>query len=199
MAPAKLTAEATHDRSEESRTEGLGGALGGLRETGARLRFLLVFWALSGALLFAHHYPYPQGTWGDRFVTGYCQACAWLVGGILRTFGDPVLVYGDTVVHSARMSITKDCDGLELVGFLVSAVVAFPSTWKERSRGVAFALAAAIGLNLVRLCTLYVILARWPSLFEFFHVQAWQVLSFVAGLALFGAWVRILRAERRPG
>jgi exosortase/archaeosortase family protein len=196
----RLTAD-SHDRAsggeEQARHETPFQRLEGTR---ARVRFIVAFWSLTGLLLLAHHYPYTPGGLPDRLLRRYTELSAVAVGTLLRFVGDPVAVSGNAVGDTAKLEITRDCDGIELTVFICSAILAFPASLKERLLGIGAGLVAAAFLNIVRLSTLYVALVHWPKSFDFLHVELWQVISFVLAMALFGVWARLLsRTKSRVG
>lgn len=170
-----------------------GAYSGAVREFSSRLRVVLLFSVIAGVLLLAHHYPFATGSAPDCWLTNYSILLASCVGAVLRCFDRGVWVSGTVVGSAFPLSITRDCDGLEVLILFVAAVVAFPARWRERAPALAFGAVAIVTLNIIRLCSLYFVGLHWPAGFRFVHVELWQFASLGLLAALFGAWTTALR------
>ena len=119
---------------------------------------------------------------------------AWLI-----TPFDPDMVAYGKVLQSKRsgigVSIEPGCNGIEACIILFAAIIAFPSTLKQKIGGIILGFVAIQALNLVRIISLFY-LAGWNhDWFEFAHLYLWQVLIMLDVIVVWLLWVRI--ATRR--
>jgi exosortase family protein XrtM len=94
-----------------------------------------------------------------------------------------------------RLNILPGCEGTELFVLLISAVLAFPASWRAKARGLAAGLTLAFALNQLRVVWLYAVVRDQPGAFELVH-------GFIAPTALVVAlgayfWLWSGRASRR--
>lgn len=88
------------------------------------------------------------------------------------------------------VSIEAGCNGLEAYIILFAAVIAFPSTMREKFYGLTLGFLAVQGLNIIRVITLFY-LGQWNmSVFEFAHEYLWQALIMLDVLVFWLLWVR---------
>jgi exosortase H (IPTLxxWG-CTERM-specific) len=134
----------------------------------------------------------------DAVVVPLTAGIARLSGTVLVALGEHVTVAGCDI-RSPRFAITiyNGCNGLITSLVFVSAVLAFPASWRARALGVAAGVVAIQLLNLVRVVALYYTGALLPELFDEAHVVVWQSLIILAGVALWVVWARA--ATRRAG
>jgi exosortase/archaeosortase family protein len=125
------------------------------------------------------------------------RAFAVVAGAVLRVLGQQTMVHG-TEILSARfgISVVAACTGLFLTGLFVAAVVAFPTSWRRRAAGAAVGIAGLFLLNVIRLVTLFVVGAHWPSALAPLHQLVWQSLAIALAVALWLTWAaRVSRHE----
>ncbi|MHC5004765.1 MAG: exosortase H [Planctomycetota bacterium] len=96
----------------------------------------------------------------------------------------------DTVVLSQRyaLEIKRGCDAIEPAALLAAAIIAFPAAWRRRAIGLAIGIPALLGLNFVRIISLYYTGIHAPDAFEVVHVEVWQPLFIAAALLLWVGW-----------
>jgi len=96
------------------------------------------------------------------------------------------------------VSIEAGCNGVEATLVLIAAILAFPSTWKQKLWGLALGFVAVQGLNVVRIISLFY-LGQWNmTAFEWAHLYIWQALIMLDVLIVWLIWVRrINRAAHR--
>lgn len=155
-------------------------------------RFLVLLLLIGGGLYAVYHYPYPPGSAPERMFGMVLGTYASATGAILNLLGPEVTVHGQSVSNGFDMRVVKSCDAMEAKCLFVAAVLAFPAPWLRRVIGVVAGLAALIGMNLVRLCSLYFIGLHWPSWFDVAHEEVWQfvTIAFAAGIwVLWAVWV----------
>ncbi|MEZ4955354.1 MAG: archaeosortase/exosortase family protein [Saprospiraceae bacterium] len=102
------------------------------------------------------------------------------------TYADNQYIGGD----GFNMSVSGGCDGLEVTALLVSGILAFPSTWKEKWKGLLYGGSILTVLNILRLPMLYFAGAKGSqALFDFLHVQGGFVIFISITMFIWGYWV----------
>jgi archaeosortase B (VPXXXP-CTERM-specific) len=106
-----------------------------------------------------------------------------------------------TTVHvgAAGMEIVSECSAIYVLILFSAAVIAFPTTWRARLRGLAVGIPVLLVVNVVRLVTIGAVIQHKPALLPLFHEYLWQVLFVlvVAGLYLF--WMEKVIPRARVG
>ncbi|MEW6270725.1 MAG: exosortase H, partial [Thermodesulfobacteriota bacterium] len=151
----------------------------------ASVRFALLFVLLAGALTaiastdaarVALHEPASR-------------AVAVLTSWPLRLLGD-VAAQGDELSFDGfRAVVVEACNGVLPTLIYCAAVLAFPSRWRDKAIGVAIGVPAILLVNVVRVASLMVLGAHWPSLFERMHIFVWQTLVIALAMAVWIYWV----------
>jgi exosortase H (IPTLxxWG-CTERM-specific) len=149
------------------------------------LRFVLILVAGNLFLLL----PVVRAGFVDPW-TGANAAWAARIAGLL---GLPCETSG-ILVSAGRGSLTvkPGCNGVHALLLCLSAVLAYPATWRRKLLGVALAAAGVFGLNLIRLVNLFFVADRFPERLEFFHVYVWQTLIGLLAFGIFLVWGRFL-------
>jgi exosortase H (IPTLxxWG-CTERM-specific) len=127
----------------------------------------------------------------DQALYGYLRANAWLSNGILNLLGQGTHVSDVTIASSTTpfaIAIRRGCDAVEPTWLLCAAILAFPGPWKRKLVGMLAGIVILQVLNLVRIVTLYMIGARFPSVFASMHLEVWPALFIVVAIALFIGW-----------
>ena len=95
------------------------------------------------------------------------------------------------------MSIEAGCNGIEATMVLLAAILAFPSTWKQKAWGLGLGFIAVQGLNVVRIISLFY-LGQWNmTAFEWAHLYIWQALIMLEVLIVWFFWVRCMNRSAR--
>lgn len=110
------------------------------------------------------------------------------------TYADGQYIGGD----GFNMSVSGGCDGLEVTALLVAGILAFPSTWKEKWKGLLYGVGILTVLNILRLPMLYFVGANGSeAFFEFLHVQGGFVIFISITMLLWGYWVISVLNQRK--
>lgn len=123
------------------------------------------------------------------FIFGITAASNFLIEG----FGGSVELFGDILrspINGFAVKVDNGCSGLEAVILICAAVLAFPTTWKLRLIGVLACSAAIIGVNLIRIISLFYIGQHSMEWFEWAHLYAWDILIMVDGVIAILLWIR---------
>ncbi len=191
MALAANRTSATAHCSGPGDTVGQGRAY----YNGPMVRFTTLFLALLVGLFVLCLLPPVERGFVEPFTAGLAQICTWLVS----TFDADVITQGKEIRSTSNgfaISIERGCNGIEAMIVLTAAVLAFPSTWKQKLVGLAIGFVAIQGLNVVRIISLFY-LGQWShTAFEWFHLYIWQALIILDALVVWLIWLRYLPKPR---
>jgi exosortase/archaeosortase family protein len=156
--------------------------------------FGLRFCASLGVLYLLSLTPLYQQT-----VSRLPVADARLASGILRALGETNAV-SDATLHSTRCAITVEpgCSGIGLSFFLVSAILAFPVSWKSRAFGIIAGVSLLLLLNVVRVASLYWIGVHAPPFFDAAHHEIWPAFLNLAAVCVMTLWIVLVRPWHLP-
>jgi exosortase H (IPTLxxWG-CTERM-specific) len=120
--------------------------------------------------------------------------------GIARASGLAITLTGiDTRVQGTTISsdtfsvdIVRECSGAYVMAVFVAAVLAFPSSRKEKLAGIAIGLPGVQAVNLIRVVTLFHVGVWKPDLFEQFHIYVWQTGVIILSMAIWIFWAEVL-------
>jgi exosortase family protein XrtM len=88
----------------------------------------------------------------------------------------------------ANLEIVRGCDGAGVLFLLVSAIVSFSSTWRRKIIGLILGIGFVYLLNLLRICTLYFVLAHQADWFQLLHVYLAPTWMVIMGCSYFAWW-----------
>lgn len=131
------------------------------------------------------------------FTSGIASFCSWLV----QIFDANVIAEGDVIRNAQNglaIQIAPGCNGVEALIIMFSAIMAFPSTWIYKIKGLILGFFAIQGLNTVRIISLFYLL-QWDKVwFEWFHLYLWQALIILDALVVWLIWLRYLPRKEQP-
>ena len=151
--------------------------------------YLLLFlcYAVTGFALQVT--PFVDREFVAPFILGITAAPSLLI----EIFGGSVDIFGDILrspISGFAVKVDNGCSGLEAVILICAAVLAFPTTWKLRLIGVLGCSAAILGVNLIRIISLFYIGQYSMKWFEWAHLYAWDILIMVDGVIAILLWIR---------
>jgi exosortase/archaeosortase family protein len=148
------------------------------------LRFCAIFVALQ-LVVQAVYYGWllKSGIFRD-----YLHFLGASAAALVRWTGHPVVCDGDTMRGAFEMSIRSGCDGLQAMAILGTAVFAFPSSWPRRLAGASVGVLALVGVNILRIATLFLAGESWPRQFQTLHVHVWPALLMLCTIVLWVFW-----------
>lgn len=166
-----------------------------LRRSTPALRYVLAFGGVA-ALLFGL-YQLTEVTHRFAIVNRFNAA---LCGGVLRGVGVDAQRSGTLLqLPGGGMQIISECSAIYVAILFAAAVIAFPTTWRARLRGLAVGLPILFVVNLLRLATLGLVIRYRAALLPLFHEYLWQVLFVIVVVALYVTWIeRIVPRAARP-
>ncbi|MEM6706626.1 MAG: exosortase H [Acidobacteriota bacterium] len=156
-------------------------------------RFLLTFVLLLGGGFTA----LSLNQVNDAFVVPFTAGIAKVSGWLLDVIGQDIVMQG-TQIHSPRFAvdIQNGCNGLETVLIFVSAVLAFPASWKARGIGLGIGLLAIQAVNLIRVVALFLTGVYFPKFFDSSHTVVWQSIVILFGVLLWMFWANRFAVPR---
>jgi archaeosortase B (VPXXXP-CTERM-specific) len=145
----------------------------------------LIFFVIVGLFIFA----YSKMITSSPF-EGFIIVTAKVTGFLLNLMGRGVTVT-DSVVSSSQFAfqIVDLCTAVMPMMILTAAVLAFPSSIKEKIIGILIGLAGIFIVNEIRLVSLFYIGIYLPNIFETAHLLVWQSLMILLAIGLWLLWV----------
>jgi exosortase/archaeosortase family protein len=160
-------------------------------------RFALRYALIAAALFAVYAFPFELLGAKHDWLAGYLAAYARLAGGVLGLFESGIVVTGANISGRFPMEIVRNCDAIEVNILFVSAVLAFPSTWRRRGIALAVGLPALVALNVARICLLYFVGVHAPDRFAVAHEQIFPLLLVGAAAFAFLQCANYLKGDRR--
>jgi exosortase H (IPTLxxWG-CTERM-specific) len=117
-----------------------------------------------------------------------CNLIAKLAAPVLAAFGSVGASGNYLSLNGFGVSIEEACDGVLPAYIFLAAVLALPSRWRDKARGIVMGIAVIFLINLVRVITLVICGAYWPAVFERVHIYVWQALVIGISMALWVFW-----------
>ena len=117
---------------------------------------------------------------------------------LISYFDANVISYGKVIqsqTNGFAVSIEPGCNGVEAMIVLAAAVLAFPSSIKQKIAVLIIGFFAIQIMNLGRIISLFYI-GQWnTSIFEWAHLYIWPMLIMVDVLIVFLLWMKFLPVE----
>lgn len=115
---------------------------------------------------------------------------ASMTSSILNLFGQGTSANGmDLISPDYSLSIKKGCDAIAPVMLVVTGILLFPATLKKKLMGIGIGVLALMALNLIRIVSLWFIGLHAPDIFEFMHIEFWQVVFIGLAIGYFFYWL----------
>lgn len=159
------------------------------------LRFLGVFILLMGGF-----YLFYFSDFNSTYIHPYILSAQASIGAFLiGLFNSSATSMGEVIqTNDFSMNVSGGCDGMEVTALLISSIIAFPSTWAEKWKGLGVGLAILTVLNVLRLPVLYWAGAKVSQeLFDFLHVQGGFILFISISILIWGLWIIRILNERK--
>jgi len=92
--------------------------------------------------------------------------------------------------------IVDECTAVFSSIVYCSAVLAYPTTLKNKGMGIAFGVPSLYAINILRLSVLALVGIFHPNMLEFVHVYLWQASFIIFVVVIFLLWLHFLSEER---
>lgn len=133
----------------------------------------------------------------DAVIEPFTGLVAKASGVALKVIGQKIVMKGtqiqtiDPIASTGQrfgVNIRNGCNGVETMIIFLSAVFAFPASWKARFAGLAIGVLAIQAVNLVRVVALFLTGVYFPSFFDSSHTVIWQTIVILFGVLLWVFW-----------
>jgi len=152
------------------------------------IRFLLLF-GLFMLLIFL--------VWSTVFfesfvVSPLAEINASVSAVLLDMFGFDATATGRSIKldGSSGVFIDAGCLAIEPAAIYLSSVLAFPSSWNSKWKGVLVGVTFLLLLNLLRIIGLVLIQMYYPEWFDFMHYEFFQALFLLLAVVAWFIWIR---------
>jgi exosortase H (IPTLxxWG-CTERM-specific) len=151
----------------------------------ASLRFAALFLALAAGLTALASTGLARRAVHEPLSRAIAVATSWPLGLI----GEASVRGHELSFDGFRAVVVEACNGVLPIAIYSAAVLAFPSRWREKLVGVAIGVPAILLINVLRVASLMILGAHWPSLFERAHIFVWQTLVIALAMAVWIYWI----------
>lgn len=135
----------------------------------------------------------------EQFFPAWLGSNAQIASALLAMLGQPTQVNGsDLIGGNFVLAVRRGCDAMEPLFLYIAAVFAFPALWRSKIRALAIGVPALLALNQVRIVSLHFVGVHFPRVFEFVHVDLWQVLFIFLVVLVWALWATsAAKAQRK--
>ena len=112
-----------------------------------------------------------------------------------------ILGYGTTwnadqiISDQANVSIRKGCDALAPVAIFGSVLLAYPAAIKPKIKAVILGVFTLLGINIIRIVSLFMFQIHAPHLFDLMHLVIWQGIFIFLALMLCFYWIKSFESK----
>jgi exosortase/archaeosortase family protein len=156
------------------------------------VRFSAIF-----LLLIAAYAVFFSTPWVERYVHAPMSRLVTVVSAaVLSLFGQVTVSGTHLEFDGFRAEIVEACNGVLPIYIFLTAVLAFPSTWPEKLRGVLLSVPVILLINLLRVVSLMILGAHNPDIVERVHIDVWQTAVVVLSMGIWIFWAeRFVRPQ----
>jgi exosortase/archaeosortase family protein len=113
---------------------------------------------------------------------------------IARLAGSESWVEEDQVrLGPLTLDINFECTGVYVLMILITFLLAYPASWRDRLGGAALGIGGLTAVNVFRLSFLIRVGEMQPALFAYFHEYVWQGLFLVLVIVYAMSWAERVR------
>jgi len=161
----------------------------------AKTRSMKAFVVIFVLLLGVFHLAFV-GWFAETQAFATCMGWnAELSAGILRFLGESATATGQNLTGpGVLLTIRSGCDGIQVSGTFVAAVIAFPAQWSHKLLGGAIGVAILLLVNLVRIVSLYYAAEMSSSFFGLLHETIWPIGILALSMVMWLFWAMRLPA-----
>lgn len=164
-----------------------------LQANSEALRYVALFLALCLVFYLIYYYLTLRGSLALLTNnTAHILGLLFALGGAAVTRNGPFLF-----IQGFGMEIIDECTAVFSSIVYCSAILAYPTTAKNKGLGMAFGIPLLYLINLFRLAILVLVGIYYPALFEFVHVYLWQASFIIFVVVLFVLWLKLVVERER--
>ncbi|MCB0530986.1 MAG: archaeosortase/exosortase family protein [Lewinellaceae bacterium] len=157
------------------------------------LKYLLGFMGCMAVFYLIYFSSFYQNHFEKPLVYG--QA---VIGNLLlHLLGHDTKVVGSAIASTYfSVDIQNGCDGLEPIAILVSGILIYPASRKQKVTGLAWGIGVLAILNLFRIVGLYLAGLNFSkTVFEILHVQGGFIVFAMISVSLLFIWMNWVMAQ----
>lgn len=111
-------------------------------------------------------------------------------GWLIECMGEENIKVDKTLVIGSRfrINIAEGCNGIYALSVVIAGIVAFPARFKPKLIGLILALALVMGLNYVRIITLWYAGIYSTFVFDTMHLYVWEFVIIALGAVFWYFW-----------
>lgn len=152
-------------------------------------KFLLVFFALLLGLSFVYNLDFVMSSVVSPWNTILAKA-SYAIMHAMDTSVDLKSNILTNPKNGFSVSVENDCNGIEAVLILVSAILAYPASFKRKALGLLLGFSLIQLSNVLRIVALFYV-GQWStSVFDLTHKYIWPAVIIMAALIFFALWTR---------
>lgn len=160
---------------------------------------ILLFLVVFGTLMGIFYAFWVTEFFKENIFNSLLDVNAKIASGILNLFGFGTTASGKEIYNSQfTVSVKRGCDAIEPAALFVSAVLAFPSSFKMKLHGIVVGILFLLAVNLFRIVSLFLTGIYAPSYFELMHLEVWQVVFILLALASWIVWMQWAMRSKQP-
>ena len=162
-------------------------------QKGPVVKFVLLFVLVMAVFYFVFYQPPEKSKLIHSFTRGYLNAYAWVSSGLIQTLGYDISRTANVIqskTNSFSVSVVRGCDAMEAKALFVAGIIAFPITWRKKWIGLAVGLCVLVGLNIIRIVTLFITGMHARSFFDTMHIGIWQALFILLTIVIWLIWLQ---------
>ncbi|MBK8243726.1 MAG: archaeosortase/exosortase family protein [Saprospiraceae bacterium] len=142
--------------------------------------FILVYYLFSTTQIYNQYIQFPVA-----------KLFSFISAQILNFFGFPTVIDDNQLTTGvSSISIAKGCDAIAVMIIYTASVIMLPnSSMKNKMQGIWIGLAVLMFANIIRILSLVFCNIYRPELFEFLHIEFWQIIFIFLGASMFLIWL----------
>jgi exosortase H (IPTLxxWG-CTERM-specific) len=110
---------------------------------------------------------------------------------LMNIFGAGSWVTGYTLSTSKfSINVVDGCNGIYATAILISGVLAYPASMRNKFYGIVYGFIAVFLVNLVRVISLFYLGLHFPDIFQEVHVYVWQPIIIFWAIIVWNFWSR---------
>lgn len=160
------------------------------------LRFVATF--VAALIVLAVVYPWLSTRFNTQMLA-FMSGTAWVVGHVLKLFGQEVVVQGRFLTGPGfGVEVIEECTGAYEVLIFWAAVIAYPVRWRAKLIGVIGGLIVLPAINVVRMVVLFYVGTYKPDWFDLMHTYFWQATLILMITVVWILWIRLVASRFSP-
>ena len=162
------------------------------RKSNKKGRSSILFFIIGFVVIMALFYTFFNTDFFKENILAFvANANASISSLILNLFGQETTASGSSVTSSVfSIKVETGCDGIEPIALFATAVMVFPVAMSYKLPGVLAGSVFLALMNLIRVISLFLVGVYIPSIFDFMHVEVWQVIFILLAIVTWLAWIQ---------